>query len=115
MGMIALLLAGFFISPIPLNQSVYEEVVSVRGAVIDDTNNQPIAGATVYASSETDFQTTTTDNKGNFYFLQLFPGVYRFSAVQSGYAECLCCSQPPPWLDAGLEYLATVHLARRCF
>lgn len=114
MGLIALLLASFFISPIPLNQSVYEEVVTVKGTVVSFGHNQPITGATVYARSETDFQTTTTDDNGNFYFLQLLPGSYRFSAAKPGYEECRCCTQEPEWLDAGLEYLATVYMSNAC-
>jgi Carboxypeptidase regulatory-like domain len=114
MGTIALLLAGFFIAPIPLNQSVYEGVVSIRGSVMDSSRNQPIGGATVYARSETDYQTTVSDEQGNFYFLQLFPGTYEFSAEKAGYSECLRSRGEPEWLDAGLEFLATVYLSTQC-
>ena len=113
MGTIALLLAGFFIAPIPLNQSVYEGVVSIRGSVMDSSRNLPIGGATVYARSETDYQTTVSDDQGNFYFLQLFPGTYEFSAEKTGYSECTRPGEAE-WLDAGLEFLATVYLSRQC-
>ena len=121
MGMIVLLLASFFIAPIPLDQSPYQDFVMVRGSVVDSARHRAIAGATVYADSDADVQVTTSDDKGFFYFLTLLPGNYRFFASKVGYFNACTCyaigctlsRQDPQELDAGFDYLASVYLTSR--
>ena len=108
--------AAFAIGLMPLDQSTSPQDVVVRGRVLENFQQHPIPGAVVYAVSDTDFQATTTDSTGHFYFLTLLPGNYRLVGQAPGYlVSCICCLHHPVELDAGYEYDATIWLPRACY
>jgi hypothetical protein len=104
------LLASFLISG--LVPGPFQMNVMVRGTVVGPLGDRPVAGATVYAVSGTSVVTTTTNAKGRFYFLTLFPGSYRLCATTAGRpGRCPALDNAEPMeLYAGFEYLATVWL-----
>jgi len=115
MVIVALLAANFFFAPIPLDQNPVQQNVMVRGAVVDASTGQSVAGAVVYAMSDADVETTVADSRGYFYFLKLIPGDYRISADAAGYRdECLRSGQDAQELNAGFEYSAIVALNSAC-
>jgi hypothetical protein len=99
MVMAVLLLANFFVAPIPINQSVYEGVASVRGSVVDSLRHQTVAGAIVYAKSDVDFQKTVSDQKGNLGQHQLL-----FSPTTPGELSVLCLEG---WLQHAMHLLSS--------
>ncbi len=57
---------------------------SISGSVTDATNQQPLAGARVTASSPSQSATTTSDNTGHYTFSSLNPDTYTVSVAASG-------------------------------
>ncbi len=58
---------------------------SLAGAVLATGTGEPLAAATVVASSPSQVATTHTDSRGNFVFLSLAPDTYTVSIEKSGY------------------------------
>jgi hypothetical protein len=113
---VALVLAFFSVMQFPLDLTPNQGNAIVRGTVNYSVTHQPVGGAIVFATSPVGVQSTTADDKGNFYFLTLLPGDYRFSGGAVGYEDhCMCCRQNPKELDAGFEYVVTVWLVRACY
>lgn len=107
------LLAAFAI--VTSGMSGYQGDVMVRGVVTDAQSGRGVAGAVVYALSDTDLQRRVTDERGRFIFFALLPGYYSFYAQKTGYDDR--CSSPfgrGRELEAGLEYDATVWLPKSC-
>lgn len=109
--------AVFSVAFAPVDQTAIQGNVMVRGRVMTQYNGPAIKGATVIATSTSAVQTTTTDAQGNFFFLTLLPGDYKFAATAPGYMEH-CAIRPPDKayeLDAGVEYMATIWLFPACY
>ncbi len=53
---------------------------SIRGTLVDDQTDEPIAGVRVMASGDSDSSSATTDHLGGFGFEGLDPGEYRLVA-----------------------------------
>jgi hypothetical protein len=108
-----LLLSNFFFWPSPVDWQMIQNNVVVRGTVVDESSGDPIADAAVYAISAADVERTTSDSRGNFFFLTLFPGIYSLCGSKHGYAiDCTPRNAEPERLSAGFEYGATVILSR---
>ena len=106
---LVLLFSHFLFAPIPLNYSVSQSDAIVRGSVVDEKTGHGIAGATVYAMSDTVVRFVKSDANGNFLFLTLLPGKYRLCAAKSGYVID-CTRGEANELTAGFEYGAKVIL-----
>lgn len=82
-----LVLASFFYFSSAANNFAQDlDDVTFNGRVVD-SNNAPIAGATVTATiSATNVErTVTTDDEGRYRIVELPPGVYKISASQTGF------------------------------
>lgn len=113
MHLVVLLLFSHFVFwPSPLDWQMSQENVAICGAVVDDTSGRGIAGAIVYAVSDTDTRETTSDSHGHFIFLTLLPGTYRLCASKSGYVvRCDPPESSAEELFGGFEYGATIILS----
>jgi hypothetical protein len=109
---VLLMLSHFFFWPSALDWQMNQQNVVVRGAVVDGVTGRPVSGATVYAASAAFNARTTSDSKGQFFFLTLFPGTYYLTASKSDAATDVYGSSDyePPALFAGYEYGATIVL-----
>jgi hypothetical protein len=108
-----LMLSNFFFWPSPVDWQMNQENVALRGSVVEEKSGGAVAGAAVYAMSDAYAARTTSDSKGHFIFLTLFPGTYRLCASKYGYvADCYPRESSPEELFAGFEYGATIVLSR---
>jgi len=109
--------AVFSVAFAPVDQSAIQGNVMVRGKVLNNYNGRGIGGAIVTATSEASLQTTKTDARGNFFFLTLLPGNYKFAASALGYMDqCMVRPRNIAYeLDAGIEYVATIWLFNACY
>jgi protocatechuate 3,4-dioxygenase beta subunit len=110
MVILQVLLAAFTFAAFPMDQSPLQTSVMVRGTVVDARSGHRLAGAVVYASSGAFVQRAESNDRGNFYFLTLWPGTYTLSASKTGWRDCPLRFDGPTELNAGFEYLATVGL-----
>ena len=107
-----LALSHFVFSPIPLDWWMPQENVAISGVVVDEGSGRGIAGAIVYALSDSDITETISDSNGYFVFLTLPPSAYRLCASKYGYTnQCYPRGSHAQELLAGLEYGATVVLS----
>lgn len=117
MSLSLLIMAAWFsVAFVPVDQSAIQGNVMVRGKVVHSEMGRGIGGAVVTATSEASVETTTTDADGNFFFLTLLPGNYKFAAQAYGFVD-QCLVRPPNVayeLDAGYEYMATISLFNEC-
>jgi len=111
------LLATFLFDALPIDYSVFQNDVALRGTVVDIRDQRPIAGAVVYAlGAGYGIRQTTSNARGAFNFFDLPPGIYGLYATAGGYdEECAWhISRVGKDLDAGFEYVATVLLPPAC-
>lgn len=109
---VLLFVAQFFFWPSAIDWQTYQGNVAVWGNVIEESSGRPLAGAVVHAISGADVAEATSDSKGHFLFLTLFPGTYRICASKPGYAmDCDSAQSRAEELFAGFEYGATVVLS----
>ena len=116
MGPFALILAAasFFVAWFPIDTIRNQGVAMVQGTAYDVYRHRRVAGAEVYAVSDTDAQTTMTDKNGRFYFLALRPGNYRFFTIKSGYGPGCLAPDHVAELGAGFEYSVTLQMFIQC-
>jgi hypothetical protein len=110
-----LMVSQFFFSPIPVDWQMNQQNVVIRGTVVDGATGHAVPGVTVFARSGAFDASTTSDSKGEFIFLTLFPGTYYLGALKRDrdagvYGTPGSPFNEAPELFAGYEYGATVVL-----
>jgi hypothetical protein len=125
----AILLAGLTLF-VGLTQTGSGDSTRVVGRVTGGPHASPVPKVWVVATSASQVVQTQTDERGQYAFLTLLPGVYRLTAypewngamyevetlVASGRAVGACASAEPALveLSAGVEYLANLELETPC-
>ena len=105
---VLLALSNFFFWTMPVDWQRDQQSAVVSGTVVDEATGAPVAGAVVRASSGAHVALTTSNSRGNFIFLTLFPGVYTLCASSSPISECRPGDSNPQELLGGFEYGATL-------
>jgi hypothetical protein len=84
---------------------------SISGVVVDASNNQPVAGAYVTASSPSQTTSTTTDAAGHYAFLSLAPDTYTLTVTGTTSRDTASVSGVTVQADAALT--VTIQQARK--
>lgn len=84
---------------------------SISGVVLDASNNQPVAGAYVTASSPSQTTSTTSDAGGHYAFLSLAPDTYTLSVTATSSRDAVNISGVTVQADAALT--VTIQQARK--
>ena len=117
--MFSAILAFTFFNPLPLGLTQSVNYAQMRGTVREVSaghHGRPIANATVFAVSDTDTVTVTSDADGRFFFMSLLPGNYHIYAAKTGFvSECMTATRDG-WAEIapGLEYGADIELGKDC-
>ena len=113
--MTLLMVATFQVNQIPL-ESPAQESVMLRGRVVDTAPEYPHGGighVRILLFSPGDVESTVSNSKGYFYFLNLLPGSYSWAVIPE--YECIISTRfQELQFDAGFEYEATIRLPEGC-